>query len=75
MTMKQKEVYNAIQKLPEDLLAKVIDYIEYLRFSNLTNNAPNDLIKKLEEGRKATENGEVCSLGEAFDKIEKILID
>lgn len=82
MTMKQKELYNVIERLPDNLLTKAIDYIEYLKFSELTNQIPeeitvkdeNDLIEKLEKGVKATENGEVCSVDEAFDKIEKILV-
>lgn len=82
MTMKQKELYNVIERLPDNLLNKAIDYIEYLKFSELTNQIPeeitvkdeNDLIEKLEKGVKATENGEVCSVDEAFDKIEKILV-
>lgn len=82
MTMKQKELYNVIERLPDKLLTKAIDYIEYLKFSELTNQIPeeitvkdeNDLIEKLEKGVKATENGEVCSVDEAFDKIEKILV-
>lgn len=82
MTMKQKELYNVIERLPDNLLTKAMDYIEYLKFSELTNQIPeeitvkdeNDLIEKLEKGVKATENGEVCSVDEAFDKIEKILV-
>lgn len=82
MTMKQKELYNVIERLPDNLLTKAIDYIEYLKFSELSNQIPeeitvkdeNDLIEKLEKGVKATENGEVCSVDEAFDKIEKILV-
>lgn len=83
MTMKQKELYNVIEKLPEELSVKVLDYIEYLKFSELTNQIPeeitvkdeNDLIEKLKKGVKATENGEVRSVDEVFDKIEKILVD
>lgn len=82
MTMKQKELYNVIEKLSDDLLTKAIDYIEYLKFSASTNQIPekitvkdeDDLIKKLEKGIEATENGEVCSVDETFDKIEKILV-
>lgn len=82
MTMKQKELYNVIERLPDNLLNKAIDYIEYLKFSELTNQIPEeitvkdeeDLIEKLEKGVKATENGEVCSVDEAFDKIERILV-
>ena len=82
MTMKQKELYNVIEKLPEELLVKALDYIEYLKFSTLTNQIPkeitvkdeNELIEKLEEGIRATEKGDVCSVDEVFDKIEKILV-
>lgn len=66
-----------MEKLPEELLIKVLDYIEYLKFSNAINNAPkelivkdkNELIEKLKEGIKATENGQVCSIDEVFDKL------
>lgn len=83
MTMKQKELYNAIEKLPDDLLTKAIDYIEYLKFSASMNQIPeeitvkdeDDLIKKLEKGIKATEDGKVCSVDKAFEKIEKILVN
>ena len=46
MTMKQKELYNVIESLPEELSNKVVDYIEYLKFSYITNNAPDDLVIK-----------------------------
>lgn len=83
MTVKQKELYNIIERLPDDILIKAIDYIEYLKFSALTNQIPeeitvkdeNDLIEKLEKGMEATENGGVCSVDETFDKIEKILVN
>lgn len=77
MTNKQKELYNIMEKLPEELLIKVLDYIEYLKFSNAINNVPKelivkdkkDLIEKLKEGIKATENGQVCSIDEVFSKL------
>ena len=46
MTIKQKELYNVIESLPEELSNKVVDYIEYLKFSYMTNNAPDELIIK-----------------------------
>ena len=45
MTTKQKELYDVIESLPEELSTKVIDYIEYLKFSYMTK-APEDLIIK-----------------------------
>lgn len=80
MTVKKQELYNVIETLPEELSSKVIDYIEYLKFTAATNQAPesvivkdeDDLKEKLQKGIEASENGKVCSVEEAFDKIEKI---
>ena len=81
MTMRQKNLYNVIINLPDELSDKVIEYIDYLKFSYVKNNAPEsviikskkDLVNKLEEGISDTESGKVCSLDEAFSKIEKML--
>ena len=83
MTVKKQELYNVIEKLPEELSIKVLDYIEYLKFSNATNNAPKELVvkdkkdlrKKLEEGIKDFENGNVCSLEQAYSEVQEILAD
>ena len=76
MTAKQKELYNVIESLPEELLNKVIDYIEYLKFSYITK-APDDLIikddkdllKKLKKGMEDTNNGKVCSIEKSYEKV------
>ena len=55
--------------------------MEYLKFNYIINQTPEELIikdkenlkKKLEEGLKDIENGNVCSLDEAFLEIEKSL--
>ena len=81
MTMKQKELYNVIESLPEELSNKVIDYIEYLKFTYSTEKTPNnliikndkDLLNKLQKGIKDTEEGKVCSVEEAFVEVSKIL--
>ena len=52
MTIKKQELYNVIERLPEELSIKVLDYIEYLKFSNVTNNAPEELIIKDKEDLK-----------------------
>lgn len=46
MTMKQKELYNVIESLPEELSNKVVDYIEYLKFSYMTK-APDEGVSLL----------------------------
>ena len=81
MTVKKQELYNVIERLPEELSIKVLDYIEYLKFSNAINNAPDELIikdkedlkKKLDEGIKDFENGNVCSLEEAYSEIQEVI--
>lgn len=83
MTIKKQELYNVIERLPEELSIKVLDYIEYLKFSNVTNNAPEELIikdkedlkKKLEEGIKDFENGNICSLDEAYSEVQEVLVN
>ena len=83
MTARKQELYNVIETLPEELSNKVIEYIEYLKYSMITSKAPKNLIvkdkkdlrAKLREGIKDSENGNVCSLDEAFSEIEKILAE
>lgn len=83
MTIKKQELYNVIERLPEELSIKVLDYIEYLKFSNVTNNAPEELIikdkedlkKKLEEGIKDFENGNICLLDEAYLEVQEVLVN
>ena len=78
--MKQKKLYNEIENLPEELSNKVIDYIEYLKFSYITK-APEDLIikddkdllEKLKKGMEDTNNGKICSIEEAFEEIKEVL--
>ena len=83
MTAKQQELYNVIETLPEEFSTKVLDYIEYLKYSAITSKAPENLIikdkkdlrAKLEEGIKDTERGNTCSLDEAFLEIDKLLAE
>ena len=81
MTAFKKELYNTINALPEEFLSKVIDYMKYLEFSYVTNNAPSELIieneedlnEKLNEGIEDLKNGKVCTLEDAYSEIEQIL--
>lgn len=80
MTIKQKELYNVIESLPEELSNKVVDYIEYLKFSYMTKaqddliiNDDKDLLKKLKKGMEDTNNGKVCSIEEAYQEVKGIL--
>ena len=80
MTMKQKELYNVIESLPEELANKVIDYIEYLKFSymakaqdDLIIKDDKDLLEKLKKGMEDTDDGKVCSVEEAYEEVKGIL--
>lgn len=83
MTVRNQELYNIIETLPDELSEKVMEYIEYLKYQEIINKAPENLIikskvdlrKKLEEGIKDTDSGNVCSLDEAFSEIENILVE
>ncbi len=81
MDNQKQRLYNVIEELPEELSNKVIDYVEYLKFSYIISNAPKELIikdnedlrKKIGEGIQDTENGKVCSIEETFLEIKEIL--
>lgn len=80
MSVEKQELLKSIETLPEELILQALDYIEYLKFNSVINNAPQDLIikdkedlkNKLEEGLKDIENGNVCSLDEVFEEVQKI---
>ena len=81
MTVKNQELYNIIETLPEEISDKVLEYIYFLKFNAMTNTpieeltikGKRDLRKKLQEGEDDIKNGKVISLDEAFDKIERML--
>ena len=81
MTAKKQELCNIIETLPEEFSNKILDYIEYLKYSAIINNAPKDLIikdkedlkEKLLKGIEDTENGNVCTIDEAFKEVEEVL--
>lgn len=81
MNVKKQELCDIIEKLPEELSNKVLDYIEYLKYSAVIDNAPKnvivkdktDLRKKLLEGINDTDNGNVCTVDEVFEEVKAIL--
>ena len=81
MTVRNQELYNIIETLPEELSNKVIEYIDYLKYTDVVNKAPEDVIikdkkdlrKKLEEGIKDSDNGNVYSVDEVFSEIDTML--
>ena len=81
MSERQRELYNTILELPEDLYDKIMDYIEYLKSSTEDMGAPEeliikdkeDLIKKLSEGIEDTEKGNLIDFEDVFSEVGKIL--
>ena len=75
MSIQKQKIIETLEDLPEELTSQVIDYIEYVKFIYISSKAPEDIVikdekdlnKKLKEGIKDIENGNVCSLDEAFD--------
>ena len=80
MTTKQKEICNIIETLPDELANQVIDFIEYLKFSHISMEAPDsvvikskkDLKEKLKKGLDDIDAGRVYTLDEVFDKLDTI---
>ena len=81
MSIERQELLKSIETLPEELIIKLLDYMEYLKFTSVINNVPEELVikdeedlrQKLEEGLQDIEDGNVCSLDETFEEIEKSL--
>ena len=79
----QREIYNTIIDMPEEMYGKILDYLEYLKFTMLLNKAPEELIVKSEEdlmnkimeGIKDTDNGNVLEYDEAVAEIKKSLCE
>ena len=46
MTAKKQELCNIVETLPDELSSKVIDYIEYLKFTSIITQAPEDVTVK-----------------------------
>ena len=80
MSIEKQKLLKSIEELPEELANQVLDYMEYVKFMYAINQAPDsvvikdkeDLIKKLEKGIESTNNGDVYSLEEVFEEIQKI---
>ena len=79
MSIEKQKLYNVIDTLSDEFLNKVLEYIEYLKFTDIVKNAPENLIikdkadlrKKLEEGIKDTDNGKVCSSMKPLTKLKQ----
>ena len=80
MSIEKQELLKSIEDLPEEIVLQLLDYMEYLKFNYIVNQAPKELIikdkedlkKKLEAGIESTEKGEVFSLEEVLEEVKKI---
>ena len=80
MSSEKQRLYDEIDTLPEELMAKVIDFIEYLKLSYIDDEAPDsvtikskkDLKEKLQKGLDDIKNNRVYSLDEVFEELDTI---
>lgn len=80
MSIEKQEILQSIETLPEELANQVLDYMEYIKFNYVVNKAPdsviikdkNDLTQKIAKGIESTDKGEVYSLEEVFEEVQKI---
>ena len=83
MSERQRELYDIIIDLPEELFDKAFDYLEYLKFLAAMDEGPvdlkikdkEDLVNKLNKGLEDIKNGRVISSDEAFNEAEKLLAE
>ena len=80
MSIEKQKILNEIETLPDELANQVIDFIEYLKFSHISMEAPDsvvikskkDLKEKLKKGLDDIDVGRVYTLDEVFDKLDTI---
>lgn len=83
MSERQRELYDIIIELPEELFDKAFDYLEYLKFLAAMDEGPEalkikskeDLVNKLNKGLDDIKNGRVLSSEEAFNEADKLLAE
>ena len=80
MSIEKQKILNEIETLPDELANQVIDFIEYLKFSHISMEAPDsvvikskkDLKEKLKKELDDIDAGRVYTLDEVFDKLDTI---
>lgn len=80
MSSEKQKLLKSIESLPEELASQLLDYMEYIKFMYFVDKVPGDLvikdnqdlIQKIEKGIESTEKGEVYSLEEVFEEVQKI---
>ncbi len=80
MSIEKQRLYDEIQTLPDELIGQVINFMEFLKFSNIDIDGPDDLAikskfelkEKLQRGIDYIKEGKVYSLDEVFEDLDKI---
>ncbi|MBQ3408133.1 MAG: hypothetical protein IJH12_02880 [Clostridia bacterium] len=80
MSIEKQRLYDEIQTLPDELIGQVINFMEFLKFSNIDIDGPDelaiksksDLKEKLQRGIDDINEGKVYSLDEVFEDLDKI---
>lgn len=80
MSIEKQKLYNEIETLPDELISQVINFMEFLKFSNMNIDGPEsviiknktDLKEKLQKGLDDINKNKVYSLDEFFERIDKI---
>lgn len=80
MSIEKQKLYNEIETLPDELIEQVINFMEFLKFSNINVDGPKsvtiksktDLKNKLQKGLDDIAKNKVYSIDEVFEKIDNI---
>lgn len=83
MSERQRELYNTILELPDELFDRAFEYLEYLKFVAAMDEGPEDLrikskedlVSKLNAGLEDIKNDRMVSVDEAFSEAEQILTE
>ena len=52
MSIEKQKILNEIETLPDELANQVIDFIEYLKFSHISMEAPDSVVIKSKKDLK-----------------------
>ena len=80
MSIEKQKLYDEIETLPEELTNYVFNYIEYLKLSYISSDAPDsviikskkDLKEKLQKGLDDMKGNRTKTIEEVFNNISNI---
>lgn len=76
MSIEEQRLYNEIETLPDELVTQVVNFMEFLKYSNVNIDGPesviikskNDLKEKLQKGLDDINENKAYSLDEFLKK-------